>query len=129
MQANGKGNHGTGHDVQRGQEPDGRGAVPYFQTGRPARRSVQIAEHGAQFVHHGGRGGDGARAGHAGGGRRHRAGRAHEPDSAQADERLRLAGHRQRQGARHHVREGLLRAQKAADPGYFAGIPQPGGGV
>ena len=47
----GKGNYGTGYNVQFRQELSCRGLVPYFQTGRIQSGTVQITEHGAQLLY------------------------------------------------------------------------------
>ena len=116
--ANGKNYHDTGHLLKRRQKPALRGPVPDFPAGRLPRCAVQVTEHGAQFVHHGGRQGDGPRTGRAGRGGGHRARCAHEPDFAQADKRRWLAGHHHGRGAGKPHRAGVLGPQKGAFAHY-----------
>ena len=87
-----------------------------FPAGRLPRCAVQVTEHGAQLVHHGGRQGDGPRTGRAGRGGGHRARCAHEPDPAQADKRRWLAGHHHGRGTGKPHRAGVLGPQKALLP-------------
>ena len=93
-----------GNQLQRRQERPDRGALPHSASGRRARRALQGAEHVAQLVRHARRRRDGPRAGRPGAGLPPGAGRADEPDPAQAQLRYRLPGHRARQARRQHGR-------------------------
>ena len=66
----GKGNHGTGDNVERGKEPDCSGSVPDIPSGRLSRGTFQVPEHGSQFLHYEGGAGNGAGAGRPGAGSR-----------------------------------------------------------
>ena len=76
--------HGAGHRVVGRQEPPVHGAVPHLGAPRPARRALQVAEHGAQLRRHARRRRDRPRPDRAGRGRARAPARRHEPDPAQA---------------------------------------------
>ena len=85
--------------------------MPDFQAGRLLRRAVQIAEYGAQFLHHRRRSRDGTRPGNAGGGGGHGAVRADEPDTPQAHKRRWFTGDSERRSGRKHARNGVFPAK------------------
>ena len=120
--------YGAGHHERRGQKPALRGALPRFCAGWVQGGPVQEPEHGPEQLCHPRWAGNGPRSGGAGPGGGHRAGRPDEPHSAQAQQRCRQPGHRQRRGAGPDESGGLLPPQKTAHPRYFNCLQQPGGG-
>ena len=114
--------HAAGNHVQRGKEPACRSALPDFPAGRLSRRALQEPEHGAQFLHHKRRRRNGPGAGRAGGGLRHGARRAHEPDPSETNYRRRQSGHCKRAGARQHARDGVLRKKARISAGRDASL-------
>ena len=82
----GKVHHGAGNHERCRQKPAVRRPLPHFCAGRLPRGSLQEPEHGAEQLCHPGWAGNGPGTGGAGAGRRHRAGCADEPHSAQAQQ-------------------------------------------